>query len=380
MTGGSRAILCDAVVVGGGLHGLSAALHLARGGAHVSLMERAWIGRHASGASAAGVRTLGRPVAELPISLEAMAMWHDIRGLVGDGCGFHVHGQIKVAEDEIELARLRERDEQLRALGYCHEEIVDAEELRHLLPPIAEHCVGAAVARDNGAADPHRTLQAFRRAAEAAGVTIYENCGVETVESVADRWRLHGSRAALEAPVVVNAAGAWAGRLAALFGDSVPLGTKASMMIVTERVAPYIAPVVACVGRALSFKQTDRGTLLIGGGVQGRFDLQAEKTTVDFIALRRAARAATVLFPSVAGVAMLRVWAGLEAKTDDLLPVIGPSPRAPGVLHAFGFSGHGFQLVPVVGAIIAELAATGSTTRQIAPFALERLTMKEAAA
>lgn len=380
MTGGSRAILYDAVVVGGGLHGLSAALQLARSGARVGLLERSWIGRHASGASAAGVRTLGRPVAELPISLESMAMWHDIRGLVDDDCGFHVHGQIKVAENDIELAGLRDRVDQLRALGYRHEEVVDAAELRHLLPPIARHCVGAAVARDNGAADPHRTLQAFRRAAEAAGVTIYEGCGVGAVESIADRWRLSASRAILEAPVVVNAAGAWAGRLAALFGDTVPLGTKASMMIVTERVAPYVAPVVSCAGRALSFKQTDRGTLLIGGGVQGRFDLQAEKTTVDFIALRRAAQAATALFPSVAGVAMLRVWAGLEAKTEDLLPVIGPSPQAPGVLHAFGFSGHGFQLVPVVGAIIAELAATGKTTRQIAPFALQRLARKEAAA
>ncbi|WP_340117008.1 FAD-dependent oxidoreductase [Pelagibius sp. 7325] len=380
MTGGNPTTLYDVVVVGGGLHGLSAALHLARGGARVGLLERAWIGRHASGASAAGVRTLGRPIAELPISLEAMAMWHDIRGLVDDDCGFHMHGQIKVAENASELAGLRQRDEQLRALGYRHEEIVDAQELRRLLPPIAPHCVGAAVARDNGAADPHRTLQAFRRSAEAAGVAIYEGCGVERVESVAERWRLCGSRATVEAPVVVNAAGAWAGRLAALFGDGVPLGTKASMMIVTERVAPYIAPVVSCAGRALSFKQTDRGTLLIGGGVQGRFDLQAEKTTVDFVALRRAAQAAIALFPSVVGVAMTRVWAGLEAKTEDLLPVIGPSPSAPGLLHAFGFSGHGFQLVPVVGAIIAELAASGSTTRQIAPFALERLTVKEAAA
>src|SRR3546814_2671175 len=68
------------------------------------------------------------------------------------------------------------------------------------------------------------------------------------------------------------------------------------------------------------------------------FDLPAEKSTVDFVGLARAARAAQALFPAVGSVSILRTWAGLEAKTDDLLPVIGPSPAAPGVLHAFGFS------------------------------------------
>src|SRR3546814_2612194 len=101
--------------------------------------------------------------------------------------------------------------------------------------------------------------------------------------------------------------------------DRFPLGTKASMMIVTERVAPLVRPVVSCVGRQLSFKQTDRGTLLIGGGVQGRFDLPAEKSTVDFIGLARAARAAQALFPAVGSVSILRTWAGLEDRKSTRL-------------------------------------------------------------
>jgi sarcosine oxidase subunit beta len=79
-------------------------------------------------------------------------------------------------------------------------------------------------------------------------------------------------------------------------------------------------------------------------------------------------------------VCIARCWTGIEAKTRDLLPVIGASPNAPGLFHVFGFSGHGFQLVPIVGAILRDLIVEGRTERQIAPFAPERLMMRRAAA
>jgi sarcosine oxidase, subunit beta len=152
------------------------------------------------------------------------------------------------------------------------------------------------------------------------------------------------------------------------------------MMIVTERLAPLLDPVVSAVGRSLSFKQSGQGTLVIGGGLQGRADLDTQRSSVDYRELAKGARAATDLFPCVRDVRIIRTWAGMEAKTDDLLPVIGPSPNAPGVVHAFGFSGHGFQLVPVVGAIVCDLLLHGKTERQIDAFAAKRLMARKAAA
>lgn len=370
----------DVALVGGGLHGLSAALHLARAGRKAVVIERRWTGRHASGATAAGVRTLGRDIAEIPISLEAMEMWHRIEDLVGDHCGFHVHGQLRVAETEEHLPGLLQRQARIRALGYSHEEIIDAAELRRLVPALSPHCVGALIARRDGAADPHRTILAFRRACEAEGVAIAEGCGVEAVDRQGKDWLLACGERRFRAPVVVNAAGAWAARLAALCGDDIALGVRASMMIVTERLAPLLDPVVSVVGRALSFKQSDQGTLVIGGGLQGAADLDRESSSVNFSELSKGARAASDLFPAVSGVRIARCWTGIEAQTLDHLPVIGASPNAPGLFHAFGFSGHGFQLVPVVGAILSDLVAEGTTRRDIAAFAPRRLMQERAAA
>lgn len=370
----------DVAVIGGGLHGLSAALHLARAGRRTIVLERSWVGRHASGATAAGVRTLGRDLAEVPISLEAMEMWHRIAAIVGDDCGFRADGQIRVAEFDAHWPDLLQREAKMRAVGYAHEELVDAAELRRLVPALSPHCVGALVACRDGAADPHRTIAAFRRTCEAAGVTIIEGCGLEAVERHGSDWLLCSGTRCFIAPVVVNAGGAWAGKLAALFGDEIELGLKASMMIVTERLAPLLGPVVSVVGRALSFKQSDQGTLVIGGGLQGAADLDRQSSSVDFVTLAKGARAAVELFPMVGDVRIARSWTGIEAKTRDLLPVIGASPNMPGLFHVFGFSGHGFQLVPVVGAILCDLIVEGGTQRQIAPFAPARLMAKRAAA
>ncbi|MGN7713783.1 NAD(P)/FAD-dependent oxidoreductase [Agrobacterium radiobacter] len=363
----------DTIVIGGGLHGLSAAMNLARAGKTVVILERSWVGRHSSGATAAGVRTLNRDLAEIPISLEAMDMWHNIERIVGDSCGFHAYGQMSIAEKPEHLTVLEKRLAKIRSAGYDHEELIDRAELLRLVPSISPHCMGALIARNDGAADPHRTLKAFRQATEAAGVTIYEGAGVIAIEHAGADWRVRTETMEFTAPTVVNAAGAWAVKIAAMVGDDIQIGHKASMMIVTERIAPLLKPVVSVVGRPLSFKQSDQGTLVIGGGLQGRADLDAQRSFVNFKELSKGARAATDLFPIVGQLRIVRTWAGMEAMTADHLPIIGPSPNASGVFHSFGYSGHGFQLVPVLGAIMTDLIVHGGTNRVIEPFSAKRL-------
>ncbi len=78
------------------------------------------------------------------------------------------------------------------------------------------------------------------------------------------------------------------------------------------------------------------------------------------------------LVPRLASAAVIRVWSGIEGYLPDMLPVIGPSSTTAGLLHAFGFWGHGFQLGHGVGLVLSEIIADGSTTTPLEPFLIER--------
>lgn len=362
----------DVIVIGGGLHGCSAALHLALAGARVVVLEKDHVARHASGVNAGGVRRLGRHLAEVPLSVASNEMWHRIGDLVGDPCGFECVGQVKVAESDEDLATLRARVTQLQAVGFAHEELIGREELRELLPAVADHCVGGIVSRLDGAALPFRTTFAFQRKAQALGVTFFEGTRAGSLTRGEGIWRVASDAGVFEAPAVVNAAGAWAGAIAAQLGEPVPMQATALMLAITTPVAPFVKPVVGATHRPLSFKQYANGTVMIGGGQRGRAELDSNRTVLDYGKLAFNARTAMEIFPRMRGADIVRAWAGIEGMMADDIPVIGPSSTSPGVWHSFGYSAHGFQLGPVVGSIIAELVATGATRHPIEPFSISR--------
>src|SRR3569833_3328489 len=124
----------DLVVIGGGIHGCSTALHLALRGLKTVLVEKDYAGRHASGVNAGGVRQLARDLAEIPLSLSSMALWEQIEELVGDDCGFESQGTVLVAESAAELASFRAKNKNQRQKDNTHKKKNKHTEQRRLVP------------------------------------------------------------------------------------------------------------------------------------------------------------------------------------------------------------------------------------------------------
>ncbi|MET2832102.1 NAD(P)/FAD-dependent oxidoreductase [Mesorhizobium shangrilense] len=367
----------NAIVIGGGIHGCCTALHLALRGMRPIVLEKNTVGRHASGVNAGGVRQLMRHAAEVPLSMAAMDRWERLDDLLGPklakDCEFIGGiGQIGIAASEAEMDWCQTRVAEMRSLGHAFEEVIDAKELRRLVPGAADICRGGIISRRDGHANPFRTTQSFRLRAEQLGVRIMERTRVTGLEQGDGGWTVMTDSGVLRSDIVVNCGGAWAWQVAAMIGEHFPSTHFASTLMVTSRMPHFIDPVVIGIDRVLSFKQTEAGTVVIGGGILGDPDLNAE--TADTVADRMVVSAQTVydFFPILRRATIVRSWAGLEALMPDVIPVIGPSQVARNLWHAFGFSGHGFQLGPIVGSVIADLVADGQSAIPIAAFSPAR--------
>ena len=362
---------CDVLIQGGGGAGCSAALHLARRGSRVVLLERGLVGGQASGVNYGGVRQQGRHEAELPIARRSREIWGRLKELVGTDAEFDITGHLKLARDAAEEAELIAYLE----VAKTHKlplRMIGRNALHEDYPWLGPKVLAGSLAPEDGSANPRLLVPALANAARAAGADIREHA--EVVEHAHDgaRFRLRtASDEAFEAPVLLNMAGFWGGSVAARFGEPVPIVPLSPNMVVTEPVRYFIEPNLGVVGGNVYLRQIPRGNVVIGGGHGESDPAIAWARPLPEVTLE-ALRLAVELVPSLAGVNVIRSWSGIDGKMPDRIPVIGPSRTTPGLFHAFGFSGHGFQLGPGIGAIMTELVLDGRTDVPLDAFRVDR--------
>lgn len=366
----------DVAIVGGGIVGSSTALHLRQRGVSVVLVERGSCGTQASGVNYGGVRRQGRAKEELPIAIRSRDIWSRLPELIGTDGEFVVSGHLKLArsasqmDELVEFSKNTDFDLDLQ--------IITGAVLRKKYPWLGKSIVGGSFCPGDGHANPRLVSPAFARAAHLAGAKIIEGDALEKTTHGAGEFQLTlASGQTIRSSSLVNAAGAWGARIASQFDEDVPEGVMAPNMAVTEPIPFFMTPNLGVCGGDIYARQIDRGNVIFGGGL-GTADRDNLRSRPLCEATAIAARDLLEIVPQLACVNVIRTWSGIEGVMPDKLPVLGPSVSTDGLFHAFGFSGHGFQMGPAVGAILAELVVDGRSSTPIAPFSISRFSTQSA--
>lgn len=371
----------DVVIVGGGLMGAATVFFLRRRGQSVILLERDQIGQYASGVNFGNVRRQGRFLGQLALANRSWALWKRLPELIDDDLEFIPSGHMRVCYREDEIAEL----EAYAAAPEAAEldlKIYRGAELHKRFGFLGPDVKGGSYAPHDGHANPRLAAPAFARAAIRLGAQIEERTEVAEVQKVGGDFQVTTTDGRqFHAAQLLITAGAWGQKLSAQFGEPVPLDTHGPQMAVTEPV-PYALPTVIGVytkipEEVIYFRQIPRGNIVIGGGYRSKPDMQNRRAYVEPRSILNQISQMRRLLPGVGNLNIIRVWSGIEGYLPDSLPVMGPSGTVDGLFYAFGFCGHGFQLGPGVGDVMAELLSTGATSTPIAPFSITRFALPD---
>ena len=354
----------DTIVVGGGVIGTSIACHLAMLGARrVALLERATLGTGTTAQSSCILRTHYSVREDAELAHASLRIFARLPGYLDDpeaASGYNRCGLMVVAPDGPSASASEARD---------RHPLVMLDDIAHV-----------GYEPDAGYADAHLTLSAFAKAARRRGVAIRENTAVTGLLR-ANGGRVIGVRTPagdLHAGRVICALNIWTGTLARWTGIELPLTLSRHAVFTLDGPVPYTRdlPVLKDLASPSKLYLRSYATtqLLVGDGNEGETieapDTEQADVPLDHV-VELGAQVAHRL-PAFAEAGLAASWTGVYDVTPDWNPVLGALPGVDGIDIAYGFSGHGFKLSPIVGRLMAQHALGVPTDLPLAPYALER--------
>ena len=377
----------EVVIIGGGVVGSAAAWRLRTDGVtgRVVVVERdPSYARASSFLAMGGIRQQFASPACVQMVQHSVALWRTFDERMrspghAPRAWFRQRGYLFLADDA-NSAALDARARAQAAAGVVQQRLT-VDEIAALVPDLAlDDIRWGLFGPEDGYANPREVLAGLRSAAARAGAEYVadEVAGVTVRAGRVAGVQLAGG-AMIDAPVVVNAAGAWSGRIAALAGLAVPVEPVPQVLFrcTLPRPWPTRFPMVIDPGGVhwrhddpVAPGDPDRITLAFtkwNEPAGERFDCDAARWEHEFYpALVRRA-------PALADVSDVHGWAGLYEMTPDHNPVLGTHPAVDGLIFASGFSGHGLMMSPATGLVVSEIVRLGaSSTFDISSFAVDR--------
>ena len=373
----------DVIVIGAGVIGASVAFHLAALGAKsVLVLDRTQVGAGTTAQSSGILRTHYSVPENVELARRSWQVFDRFAQVLDDdeaSAGLVQCGYLIAAPEGDKLAPLRTSLAAQQAMGIPLQ-LLSADEATQRLP-ICRFDDAALIGfePEAGFADAYLVATGFARAARRRGVKIIE--GVEVQTLLREQGKVVGvdtSQGRFEAPTVVSAQNIWAKDIERWTGIETPVRAERHtvLALVGPQAYTYAMPVYKDLGSpGMLYCRSYGGTqMLVSEGITGQAlaapDNEQGDVSMDYVAEVGAQVAER--FPSYETAGLASSWTGVYDVTPDWNPVLGRLPDVPGLIVAYGFSGHGFKLSPAVGRVLAQDALGLPTDVPLVPYAHER--------
>jgi len=364
----------DAVIIGGGIIGLSTAFQLGRlkFGKIVVLEKEMFLGTGATAKCAGGVRAQFTTKINIEMSMLSEDMLVNFEKDTGFPLVFDQNGYMFLISNESDLADFKKAIELQQSLG-LKVQLIDPEEINKIAPPVrTDDIIKATFCKSDGIADPGDMINGFGGAARNEGVEIYTENEVTDISVAGNKViGVVTNKGEISTSLVINAAGPFAAVVAKMAGVEIPVD-PVRRQIVTTGALDYIGPtfpMVVDVSSGLYFHKESPGLLLgwADPSIQPAFDESVDPEYTDNILMKALDRV-----PSLETAEVSKSWAGLYETTPDHHAIIGWAEGVSGLYLVNGFSGHGMMHAPAAGLVAAQDICGKDTSVDISALAPDR--------
>lgn len=344
------------IIIGAGVIGTSIAYHLAKLGCRdvIVLEKESTIGSGSTARAAGGVRHQFLNEVNVKLSVESIKFLEHFEDETGSVIDLRQHGYLFLACTELEMADLRQRVALQHKYG-VEVHLLSPREAKKLIPALnTADVLGASYGPTDGRLDPYSLVQGYASAAIKLGVKIYTNTEVVAIRAKAQQVQgVATGNGEIEAPIMVNAAGPYAGLIGKMVGLDIPVHPhkKHSFFTAPSDEIPRNAPLTIDLHRDVAVWREGRGVAFNGPDPS---QTDGFDTTVDWSCLPKIAERVVQPFPFLANAGIMRAEAGLHPDTFDKSAILGDVPELKGLYLACGLNSQGIMHSPAVGRIMAE--------------------------
>ncbi|MCE2516997.1 MAG: sarcosine oxidase subunit beta family protein [Alphaproteobacteria bacterium] len=366
----------DAVIVGGGGHGLATAYYLAsvHGMTNIAVVEKGWLGGGNTGRNTTIIRSNYMWDESAAIYDHALKLWEGLTQDLNFNLMFSQRGVLTIAHSWGELREMSRRVHAIRLNG-IDSEVLGPDEIKKLVPiinidqSIRHPVMGGFLQKRGGTARHDAVAWGYARAADDLGVDIIQNCEVTGLKREGDQIvGVETTKGFIKSKKVGCVVAGHCSVLAGMAGIRLPIASRPLQALVSEPIKPELDTVIMSNAVHMYISQSDKGEMVLGAGVD-KYNSYAQRGS--FPVPEHMLAAAVELFPILSRLRMLRHWGGIVDTCPDASPIISKTD-VKGLFFNCGWGTGGFKATPGSGHVFADLIANDRPNKIAAPYSLDR--------